>query len=495
MLGIMTAIDPSPAPILDLLEGYRGHITDLERGDTVDGDGLRRRRDQFAAYLKSAGICAGERIVFAVANGPSFPAALAAVLSVGAAPILTHATTTGSELLRTARAWHATWLLTDGEAGLRDAVVWQLHGAPGALRLGRVGEAAALGPAGVPLHPTSGTTALPKLALRPGAAAVAEAAHYASAMAITGSDRILCSTPMSHAYAFGMAVMVPLVTGADVLTTPGFNPRVATRTLVSDAVTLFPAVPAMLPVLLRSGWRSAPHLRFLLTAGAPLPADIMSSFTAATRIVPRSLLGTTESGGISVALDNPRPHAVGRAMDGVEVRLASPAGGDEEIGQLEVRSASMMAGYLTPAGIDVGVDAHGWFATGDLASIAADGQIELLGRVTDVINVMGHKVLPSEVEAVIAAIPGVAEVKVYAGRHRGGDDIVQAAIVPARAIDAEAVRRHCAAHLVAFKRPARVHILHALPRTPSGKVVVRDLPSARDASAEAPPGVARRHTR
>jgi acyl-coenzyme A synthetase/AMP-(fatty) acid ligase len=483
---MMTAIDLSAAPILDLLERYRGHITDLERGDTVDGDALRRRRDQFVARLKSAGICAGERVVFAVVNGPTFPAALAAVLTVGAAPILTYAMTAGPELLRIAEAWHATWLLTDDETGPRDIAMWEPCGVRGALRLGRVGEAAPPGPLGVPLHPTSGTTALPKLALRPGAAAIAEAAHYASAMAITDSDRILCATPMSHAYAFGMAVMVPLVTGADVLAMPSFNPRVATRALANDAVTLFAAVPAMLPVLLRSGWRSAPHLRLLLTAGAPLPAETMSSFTAATAITPRPLLGTTESGGISVALDNPRPHAVGRAMDGVEVRLASLAGGDEEIGQLEVRSASMMAGYLTPNGIDAGVDAHGWFATGDLANIAADGQIELLGRVADVINVMGYKVLPSEVEAVIATMPGVAEVKVYAGRHRGGDDIVQAAIVPTRAIDAESVRRHCAAQLVAFKRPVRVHMLQALPRTPSGKVLVRDLPFARDVHSALP---------
>lgn len=488
----------SPAPILERFEAYRGRVVDLDRGETVDGDGLRRRRDRLAAGLAAAGVAAGERVVLAVGNGPLFPAALAAVLAAGACPLLAHGATPRPELLRLAATWTASWLLADDPA-------LAAGDAPGAWRPcggdGPILRAAAAGAPGerlvaVPLHPTSGTTGRPKMALRPGAAAIAEAAHYAAAMRIEASDRILCAVPMSHAYGYGTAVTVPLLTGADVLAMRAFAPKLVRRALAEGGVTIFPAVPAMLPVLLRGRhWPDGAGPRLLLTAGAPLPPETARAFRAATGVRPRPLFGTTETGGVSVAVGEVRPGAVGPAMAGVEVRvraagrLGSEGAGPDGAGPLEVRSASMMAGYLTAEGPRPGVDAAGWLATGDLARLAADGQIELLGRESDLIDVMGHKVLPAEVEAVIAALPEVAEVAVYAGRHRTGADTVLAAVVPNGPLAAETVLRHCERQLVAHKRPSRVVLLDALPRTPSGKIVRRDLPQARAApAAPRPPG-------
>jgi acyl-coenzyme A synthetase/AMP-(fatty) acid ligase len=477
----LNAAELTAAPILDLFERYSGRFVDLDSGESVDGAQMRRQRDLLKADLKAAGLSVGDRVVFCIGNGSRFPVSLAAALEIGASPILTYAGTTGPELLRMAGAWGAAWLLTDDPAATDAAPAWLDCGV--GLRLAPMPGQAERSLVGVPLHPTSGTTGLPKLALRPGPAAVAEAAHYTDTMRIGAGDRILCVTPMSHAYAYGMAVMVPLLTGADVIAMRGFNPRVAGRALAENQVTIFATVPAMLPPLQRGGWRGAPKLRLLLTAGAPLPPDVMRSFAAETGIEPCPLFGTTETGGISVAVENARTGSVGRAMAGVEARLLPSQIATDGVGHLEIRSSSMMAGYLTADGIIPGTDADRWFATGDLARIAPDGAIDLHGRVGDVINVMGHKVMPGEVETVIKSMQEVADVKVYAGRHHSGADIVAAAILPASPLDESSVRRHCEAQLAAFKRPSRIFILDAMPRTPSGKIVVRDLPHARDALA------------
>ena len=83
--------------------------------------------------------------------------------------------------------------------------------------------------AGMPLHPTSGTTGIPKLAARHGVAAIAEAAHYQDAMGIGPDDTILCVVPMSHAYGFGTSAMMPLVSGASVVSSRRFQPPSGSR--------------------------------------------------------------------------------------------------------------------------------------------------------------------------------------------------------------------------------------------------------------------------
>ena len=110
---------------------------------------------------------------------------------------------------------------------------------------------------GVPLHPTSGTTGQPKIAARPGLCALAEAAHYIDTIGIDASDLLLVAPPMSHAYAYGMGVMVPLLSGASMVTMRRFSPRLVHDAFEQLGITIFPAVPMMLEMLL-FGSRSLP---------------------------------------------------------------------------------------------------------------------------------------------------------------------------------------------------------------------------------------------
>jgi acyl-CoA synthetase (AMP-forming)/AMP-acid ligase II len=306
---------------------------------------------------------------------------------------------------------------------------------------------------------------------------------------------------MSHAYGFGMGFMVSLLTGARLVTLRQFNPRTITRVLAEQQVSIFPAVPAMLDLVLRAAQPAAIMPRLVLAAGAPLTEATATAFREQTSTPVTPLYGTTETGGISVGVAKgvrnqlcEAPEApfrqlvsdtlcvlptgcVGQAMNGVEARVAPIADAEElapGVGRVMIRSSSMMSGYLTPQGIDASAINDGWFETGDLGRLDERGRIVLVGREKEIINVFGMKVVPSEVEEVIAALPGVREVKVYAGTHRSGSEMVQAAV--AGNIDAAQVRGHCDVHLAPYKRPQVVHLVEALPRSPLGKILRDRLP-------------------
>ena len=182
----------------------------------------------------------------------------------------------------------------------------------------------------------------------------------------------------------------------------------------------------MLEMLLFSTRELPGNVRCVLTAGSPLSERTSRDFHKRFAVAVRPLYGSTETGGISVAPAGGDPlcgETIGPPMRSVSVEvrpLAQSAGLGDGVGLLYVRSSSMMAGYLGDEGLDESWVDDGWFCTGDLARIDSAGNIHLLGRQTEVINVGGMKVVPAEVEEVLASLPGVQEVKVYAGRRRDG---------------------------------------------------------------------------
>ena len=471
----------SPLPLLAAAESYQGSMIDLEQGRIIRPDSFRRGWSALTVSLAQRGLVEGQRVVLAVSNGPSFIASLLAVIKCGGSPILAHAKSPPAELVRTARHFGAHHILSS-EWKFKDF----REAADGANRLDFAwsdlvwadvsDDLEHSGPplVGVPLHPTSGTTGRSKIAVRPAEVALAEASHYIDAIGIDSQDVVLVATPQSHAYAYGMGVMVPLLSGASIVTMRMFNPLLVRRAFTDHQVTIFPAVPAMLDMLLlEPAAELGITARALFSAGAPLSQQTASEFQRRTGLTVRPLYGTTETGGISVGSEEHGRVAgcVGPAMAGVEV-FVQPHDEDQVagLGRLLVRSPSMMAGYLESGGVNTSSLVDGWFETGDLASLDPQAAICLSGRQTDLINVCGMKVVPSEVETVIAAIPEVAEVKVY------GTDTVKAVIVPEGKIDQATVHRHCEQQLVYYKRPTQLTLMDGLPKTPSGKVIRDQLP-------------------
>ena len=190
--------------------------------------------------MRRPGLLAGARVVLAVANSPLFIAALTAILAVEASPLLVHSKTPPAELHRYARRFGARYLAHESAepetlADYLSASEQITFTGRAALEWGTfdLADAEIRGPRlrGIPMHPTSGSTGLPKIALRPAPAALEEAAHYAATMQVDARDTIVAIPPMSHAYGYGMCVMLPLLTGANLITTRSFSTALVKRAI------------------------------------------------------------------------------------------------------------------------------------------------------------------------------------------------------------------------------------------------------------------------
>ncbi len=481
----------SPEPILSAAAAFRGRMIDLDRSLVIEAGDLAGAYHALAKRLRRSGLLPGDRVVMGVGNGPLFITTLVAILEAGGAPLLVHADTPPAELQRTANRFGAKFIACDPQqhGKLRSASVR-------AVVLSR-GDWACLGWAqmdernpllqgeypslpGVPLHPTSGTTGEPKIAARPGPCAVAEAQHYIESIGIEADDVILNLTPMNHAYAYGLCVIVSLLASPTLVSMRRFSPTLVHRAIAELGITVLPAVPVMLDMLLfGAGDRLYDPSRRIFTAGAPLPARTARNFRQVCGSVVRPLYGSTETGVIAIAPGDHETDAdcVGPPVNGVEVKTRASEGTNcrEDFGRVYVRSSSMMAGYVARWGLDRSHLVNGWFTPGDLGQFDRLGELHLNGRETDVINVFGAKVVPSEVEEVLQMLPEVAEAKVYAGQS-SGSQFVKAAIVAASPIDGAKIRAHCKKHLVYYKQPEAITLLDALPRTPTGKIIRERLP-------------------
>ncbi|MEO7390831.1 MAG: AMP-binding protein [Ramlibacter sp.] len=319
---------------------------------------------------------------------------------------------------------------------------------------------------------TSGTTRRAKAAVHTQANLLANMAIASAVQEMTPQDVVATLLPLFHVGGLCIQTLPALYSGARVILHPRFAADAALDCFVRDRPTLTLLVPATMKALLdHPGWPGADlsSLRAVWAGSSLLPAPLVKAFHA--RGLPVcNVYGATETGPFSIAL--PPRHAVSRAgscgwpAPGVEVRLLNPK---DSVGELLVRGPNVVARYWPdqPA-----CDAHGWFHTGDLASMAPDGSFTVAGRAKDVIISGGENIHPAEIESVLVEHPGVAECAAFGVPDEEWGEVVAVAIVP-RAGDtvSEAeLRLHLAGRLARYKLPRRWVWTDALPKTALGKV-------------------------
>ena len=216
-------------------------------------------------------------------------------------------------------------------------------------------------------------------------------------------------------------------------------------------------------------------LRFADTGTSATPPELLDAIAGALPGAHiRVFYGSTEAGGVA-ALDHDdlrwKPGSVGTPAPWAEVRV-------DQTGELRVRSPLLFDGYFDDPGATKDALADGWYRTGDLAEIDADGYITIVGRAGDLIRTGGEAVAPADVEAVLATHPSIEDVAVIGVPDERWGEIVCAVVVPAEGADppdVEVLRAHCAGRLVAFKHPRRVVVVDAVPRTAATGQIQRKL--------------------
>ncbi|GAB4004344.1 hypothetical protein GCM10029992_48960 [Glycomyces albus] len=231
-----------------------------------------------------------------------------------------------------------------------------------------------------------------------------------------------------------------------------------------------------------------PPLRYAVSGGAALPAATLEGFEAAFGAEVHEGYGLTETSPtctFNSVYEPIRPGTVGRPIWGVEVAVAEAETEGRialiaepgKLGEVVVRGHNLMKGYLgNPEATEAAV-VDGWFRTGDLGTMDAEGTLTIVDRKKDMIIRNGYNVYPTEVEAVLARFPGVSMAAVFGVPHDVHGQEIHAAVLPAEGVslDAAAIVAHMKEKVAAYKYPRAVHVVDELPIGPSGKVVKRRL--------------------
>lgn len=291
------------------------------------------------------------------------------------------------------------------------------------------------------------------------------------------SDVLIHALPIFHTHGLFVATNVALFAGAQIVFLPGFDVDA-----VLDAMpraTALMGVPTFYTRLLadpRLNRDRAANMRLFISGSAPLLVDTHEQWETRTghRILER--YGMTET---NMSTSNPyegerRAGTVGFPLPGVEARITidGRAVVQGEIGILEVRGRNVFQGYWQmPEKTAEELQSDGWFITGDLARVDADGYVTIVGREKDLIITGGFNVYPKEIESLIDDIPGVLESAVIGVPHPDFGEGVVAVVVPENGkLEPDTIAAALSESLAKFKQPKQFFVVDELPRNTMGKV-------------------------
>ena len=286
-------------------------------------------------------------------------------------------------------------------------------------------------------------------------------------------DRLILALPLFHMHGLGVGLNGTLCAGASLVLLPRFDVDTVLDAVSSFQATLFFGVPTMYQRLAASPRVAdlAP-LRLCVSGSAPLAVSLHRALALSAHQIVLERYGMTET---AMNTSNPidgerRAGTVGLALPGVEVQLALD-------GEILLKGPNVFRGYWQrPDATDQAFSDDGWFRTGDLGSLDADGYLSIVGRTKDLIISGGHNVYPREVEEVLLGHPSVAEIVVAGIPSEEWGEVVGAWVVSSGTLDVDALDLFATERLATYKRPRVFYELGALPRNAMGKVMKRALP-------------------
>ncbi|MGW3285908.1 class I adenylate-forming enzyme family protein [Streptomyces sp. NPDC001002] len=441
-------------------------------------DELTALADGLAGTLAGRGVRAGERVALMSSNRPEFVIAVQAVWRLGAAVVLL------SPAWKRGEVEHALEI-TEPAHAVGDHPV--LAGLMPMLHLDEqitpaTGPAGRLDPASdAVLVFSSGTTGMPKAVRHTHGSLAAAVGHWRTALRLTAEDRIQVVTPPSHILGL-LNILTALEAGAWFRLHRRFDLDRLLHHIELDRITIEMVVApialaiASHPKLERYDLSS---LRHMMWGATPVTPSIAETVTRRTGIGWVPAYGTSELPVIACnPLDGARLESAGCPVPGVSVRVTSletgAVVGPGETGEIEVRSRSLMAGYL-PAEETADAFHDGWYRTGDVGSVDADGWLYLTDRSKEMIKVRAFQVAPAEVEAVLHGHPAVADCAVFGVPDGADGETVVAAVQRSGQVEAAELIELVGDRLASYKRPGRVEFVSEIPRLPSGKVLRRVL--------------------
>jgi long-chain acyl-CoA synthetase len=460
---------------------------------------LAQQVDLLEAELRQAGVRVGDRVLVAAENCPEHVALVLACSRVGAWACGVNARVTASELAgfavkADARVLYFTVGVSEAARQHAQQHDTQASVLPGLRRAAVMLQATAqtgdLAEQVAAIIFTSGTTGQPKGVMLTHAGLLQFARVSAQSRQLGPADRSYAYLPMTHIFGLGTVLMASLHAGSGLLMRSQFDPADVFDALAHQGLTQLQGPPAMFTRLLT--WLdgqgiahpAAPDLRYVYTGAAPLDLSVKQAIETRFGKPLHHGYGLSEyAGALTLCRLNERRSdtSAGYLVEGAELRIIGADGQDlpvGETGEIWMRGVGLMPGYFRDPEITAQViKSGGWYASGDLGRQDADGALQVVGRLKEMIIRSGFNVYPGEVEAVLLTSPGVQKVAVVGRKTADGNEDILAFIEakPGVQLDLQALKAHAHEHLSPYKRPTTMALVPDMPMTLSGKVLKREL--------------------
>jgi len=332
---------------------------------------------------------------------------------------------------------------------------------------------------------TSGTTGRPKGVVLTHDNLLANVESCQRAGEFDHRDSFLCLLPFFHTYAITGTFLLPLLSGSKMVLVDRFQPGKVLGLIQEHRISVFLAIPSMYRVLAGTeGPFDVSSVRFPISGGEPLPIAVAEAFEKRFGVPIFEGYGQTEAAPV-VTLNTPdarKAGTIGRPLPGVQVAIwddqnhVLPSG---EIGEIMVRGRNVMQGYHHLPEETERTITQGWLHTGDLGKLDPDGFLIITGRKKDLIISAGENIYPREIEEVLVQHPSVKEVAVIGVKDEVRGEVPKAFVIAREntTLDDRELRTFCREKLANYKIPKYFEIVADLPRTPTGKVLKRMLPT------------------
>jgi len=334
---------------------------------------------------------------------------------------------------------------------------------------------------------TSGTTGHPKGAMLTHRNLVTDALSAGEALKLRPcEERFLVVLPMFHAFASMAGMIIPLLHGSSLVPVPKFDPTLTAEMIAATDATIFLGVPSMYNLLLRLPEKyteAISKLRFCVSGGAAMPAEIMEQFEKRFGVLIYEGDGPTECAPVTCF--NPiegvrKPLSVGLAIPGVDMKIMDEDGNEKpanEPGEICVRGPNVMKGYWKQPEETEKSFFGDWFRTGDIGTEDEDHYFYIVDRIKDMVIVNGMNVYPRVVEEVLYRHEAVREAAVIGqpSRLHGEVPIAYIALHEQGVTSEKEIRAFCFEYLGKHEVPKKVVFLDELPKNAAGKIVKREL--------------------